>query len=118
MEVHDDQQINEHDRAENSIEHALVSALHCFDLTEHRDRLPLDQIALGIVDDLLHIGSNSAQIPALRRGIDLHHRLNIVLRDDRITHVAFNRGNRAQNLRATGARRRDRQIFQRRQAIH
>jgi hypothetical protein len=43
----------------------VIGAVHRFDLTAQGNRRALGQAAGGVLDDLLHIGRNAAQIAIL-----------------------------------------------------
>ena len=63
------------------------------------------------------VGGDRAEIAALRRGVDLHHRLDVVLRDHRAGGRALDVGDAAEDRRLRIAGGRDRQRLQRAQRV-
>src|SRR6202035_288468 len=79
LEVDDDQEIDEHDGGGQAEDESVERAVHGLDLSEHDHVSGLRRLARGFVDDLLHVGGNSAKIAVLRGAVNLDHRLDVVV---------------------------------------
>ena len=74
LEVDDDQQVDQHDRAEQAEQQPGERAVHGPHLAEQIDLRAARQAPGHLVDDLLHVGRDRAEVAVLRRGVDLDHR--------------------------------------------
>ena len=92
-------------------------AVHGLDLAEHDHVGGLRRLVRGVIDDLLHVGRDAAEIAPLRGGVNLNHRLDVVVGVDRRHRHALDVGDGAENLRLC-SNRGDRQILQRIERIH
>ena len=101
-----DQQVDQHDRAEQAEHQPGEGALHGPDLALDLDRADARRLLrreLG--HDGADVGGDGAEVAALHAGIDLHHVLQVVLRDHRIADVAADIGDTlvgAQRLQVIG----------------
>jgi hypothetical protein len=102
LEVHHDQQVDQHDRAQQAKDQADERGVHRFHLAAQLHRRALGQVRLRRVQHLLHITGDGAQIAALRRRVDVERRLNGIVRDHGGRRFAVHRAERAQKLHVAG----------------
>src|SRR5471032_2419383 len=113
LEVDHDDQVDQHDCAEQAEQHASERAVHGLHLAEQRNRRTLGQRTGITLHHALDIGCDRAEIAILRGREDLDHRLDVVLAHDRIGVRTLDGREAAQNLAATLQTRGDWQILQR-----
>ena len=81
LEIHNDQQVDQGDRSQQAEQQPSEGAVHGPDLSLQLHRPDLGRaLRRELVDDTADVGGDGAEIPALHGGIDLHHRIEIVLR--------------------------------------
>ena len=87
-------------------------------MSKQRDRTAARHVLGGLGDQLLDVRGHRAEIAALRGCVDLHHRLNVILRHHCAGASTFDVGDAAENRRRLGLRGRDRQRLQLVQRVH
>ena len=73
LEIDDDEEVDQHDGADQSEQQTLVGALHGLGLTYHRDDRPLGLVLIRAAHDAADVGGHRAQIASLHRREYFHH---------------------------------------------
>ncbi len=79
LEIHDDQQVDEHDRAEQSEQQSGEGAVHRLHQAEEGDAAAFRNVLGRVLQDFLNVARDRAEIATLCRRVDLHDRLDVVL---------------------------------------
>ena len=117
MEVDDDQQVDQQDRAGEAREQPAECAVHRLYLAAHGDARSLGQAGRAVAQHAFDVGADRAEIAILRRREDVVQRCDVVVRHDRVGLSAHDRRETAEQLRRARAAR-DGQRAQVRQRRH
>ena len=102
LEIDDNQEVDQHDREGQADHELLVGARHRRDLAADGDRRALGKLAAGVVDDLLDVRGDAAEIAILGRRIDIHDVTDVVMRNDRVERLGRKGRQAAQELLRVG----------------
>ena len=112
MKIHHDQNVVQHDGAEQAEQQTGKSVIHGADLANEEYAGALGNLTRSFRDDAPDVSCYRAQIAVLGRRIDLHHGLDIVLGEYGIAGAAADIRQSAQYLRGAAGCAADRQIGQ------
>src|SRR5882672_7188533 len=79
LEIDHDQQIDQHDGAEQAEQKSGERPVHRLHLAEQRHRASLGRVVRCVLEDVVDVRRNRAEITPLCGGVDLNHRLDVVL---------------------------------------
>src|SRR4029077_4882271 len=98
LEVHDDQEIDEHDGEGEAAEQADIRSTHGLDLAAQGDETPAGEVRPIGVHDARDVPAHRAEVAILHRTVDVDHPAGVVVRDHRHAAGAGDRGHVAQYL--------------------
>jgi hypothetical protein len=82
LEIDDDDQIDEHDRPSETEIKLTVRAGHGLNLSAQPDIGPVRQIFGRLLQEAFDVRGDPAEIAPLKGGVNVDHRLDVVMRDD------------------------------------
>ncbi len=91
-------QVDQHDRERDADEELLKGVGHRLDLPAHHDGRAGGSLACGVIQDLLDIGRDRAEVAVIVGRENVDDRLNGVVRHDGVADAALDRGDAAEDL--------------------
>ncbi len=82
LEIHHDQQINQHDGETKAGEQSDVGRAHGLQLPANVDEAAARKRPRFGIDNALNVRSDRAQIATLHGAVDIHHTANVVVSDN------------------------------------
>ena len=99
LEIHDHQEIDEQHGEDQAERQPAERVVHALDLAADGERAAARQLRPQRVNDPLHVGRHASQVAPLHVGVDLEHRLHVVVAHDRLRDGAVQVRHVAQQLR-------------------